>query len=96
MAKTFIPILAFSFVLLALTSVAADPQNAVETSGSSSNLQTKVLVDSIGDVHVLWLIPPLNGSTSGPGLWYGKYAPNGTKNVPPMCISNSTSVKYGI
>ena len=94
MAKTFVPILVFSFVLLALTSVAADPQNAIETAGSSSNLQTKVLVDSMGDVHVLWLIPPLNGSTSGPGLWYGKYAPNGTKNVPPTRISNSTSVKY--
>jgi hypothetical protein len=57
------------------------------------DLETRVLVDSKGAIHVLWTVPPLNGSGSTPGLWYGKYEPNGTDAIPPTLIRNSSLVQ---
>jgi len=58
-----------------------------------NDLQTKVLQDSQGNVHVLWLVPALNSSLSGPGIWYSKYSPNGTDTIPPTRITNSTTIQ---
>jgi DNA-binding MarR family transcriptional regulator len=59
----------------------------------SRNLATKVLVDSKGAIHVLWTVPPLNKSGSTPGVWYGKYEPNGSDAIPPTLIRNSSVVQ---
>ncbi|HUK51433.1 MAG TPA: winged helix-turn-helix domain-containing protein [Terriglobales bacterium] len=92
MTKTLLSIILFSFILLTLGSVAAEPQTPSESINSANNIQTSVQVDALGDIHVLWLVPALNRSSSAPGIWYSKYAPNGTKSVPPTHITNSTSI----
>jgi DNA-binding transcriptional ArsR family regulator len=92
MVKLLLFVFVLSLVLLGIASVAAEPQNLVDATNTQNNLQTNVQVDSLGDIHVLWIVPPLNGSASGPGIWYGKYAPNGTKSIPPTQVSNSTTI----
>ena len=64
------------------------------SSGAAPNdLQTKVYQDADGNVHVLWLVPGLNNSLTGSGIWYSKYSPNGTDAIPPTRISNSTTIQ---
>ena len=58
-----------------------------------NDLQTKVLQDSKGNVHVLWVVPALNNSASGPGIWYSRYNPNGTDTIPITRITNSTTIQ---
>jgi len=65
----------------------------ISATASSSDLQTKVFQDTEGNVHVLWLVPALNNSLSGPGIWYSKYSPNGTDDIPPTRITNSTGIQ---
>jgi hypothetical protein len=69
------------------------PTRAQPRSTPTKNLETKVAVDSKGDIHILWTVPSLNGSTSAPGLWYAKYEPNGTDSIPPTLIRNSSLVQ---
>jgi len=59
----------------------------------SGNISTKVVVDDQGDIHILWTVPAGNGSVTTPGIWYGRYAANGTRTVPPKLIRNSSSVQ---
>jgi DNA-binding transcriptional ArsR family regulator len=75
--------------------VTAGAQGYLGTSAtaSSSDLQTKVFQDTDGNVHVLWLVPALNNSLSGPGIWYSKYSPNGTDDIPPTRITNSSGIQ---
>jgi len=94
MTKGFTALLAFAIALLATM----PPTTASLRSGATPNtqpndLQTKVLQDAEGNVHVLWIVPGLNGSVSGPGIWYGKYSPNGTDTIPPTRITNSTTIQ---
>jgi DNA-binding transcriptional ArsR family regulator len=62
-------------------------------SAVSTNIQTKVLIDSRGDIHLLWTVPALNGSGPAPGIWYSKYDPNGTSSLAPTLIVNSSLVQ---
>ena len=52
-----------------------------------------MVLDSAGNVHVLWLVRPSNSSYTPPGLWYAKYSANGTEVASPMRIANSTTVQ---
>ncbi len=94
MSKGFIALLAFTMALLAMVppTIASQGTGVPPTMGPN-DLQTKVLQDSQGNVHVLWLVPGLNSSLSGPGIWYSKYSPNGTDTIPPTRITNSTTIQ---
>jgi len=94
MSKGFLALLAFLITLVATIAPITASQGPVSTSTAQSNdLQTKVLQDFEGNVHVLWLVPARNNSASGPGMWYSKYSPNGTDTIPPTRITNSTSIQ---
>ena len=94
MSKGFLTLLAFLITLVATTQPITASQGPVSTSTAQPNdIQTKVLQDSEGNVHVLWLVPALNNSASGPGIWYSKYSPNGTDTIPPTKITNSTTIQ---
>ena len=95
MPKPFIALLAFAVALLTMVPVASGAQGYLRISAttSPSDLQTKVFQDTEGNVHVLWLVPALNNSLSGPGIWYSKYSPNGTDDIPPTRITNSTGIQ---
>ena len=92
MSKAFVALVFFA-VALALVPVQASSMSSLEvpSAASTSDLQTKVLQDSAGNIHLLWFVPALNGSL--PGIWYTKYSPNGTNTVPPIRITNSTTVQ---
>jgi len=68
------------------------PQRPTIGLAFATNLETKVLTDSKGAVHILWTVPSSNSSGSTPGLWYSRYAPNGTDSIPPTLIRNSSLV----
>jgi len=96
MSKGFVALLAFTTLVL----VASTPTYVASQSSQQSlltyppnDLQTKVVQDAEGNVHVLWLVPLLNNSATSPGIWYSKYTPNGTDAVPPMQLTNSTGVQ---
>lgn len=94
MSKGFLALLAFAVALLAmvpLTTASQRPESP--TTIDPNDLQTKVLQDVEGNVHVLWLVPAQNSSASGPGIWYSKYTPNGTDTIPPSRITNSTTIQ---
>ena len=94
MSKGFLALLAFTIALLAtLPPTTASQHSALPAAIEPNDLQTKVLQDTEGNVHVLWLVPALNNSASGPGIWYSKYDPNGTNSIPPMKITNSTTIQ---
>ena len=95
MPKPSVALLAFAVALLTMIPVTAGAQGYLGTSAtaSSSDLQTKVFQDTDGNVHVLWLVPALNNSLSGPGIWYSKYSPNGTDDIPPTRITNSSGIQ---
>ncbi len=95
MPRAFVALLALTFALLASAPVAVGAQGYPRNSGAaaSSDWHTKVFQDTKGNVHVLWLVPALNNSLAGPGIWYSKYSPNGTDAVPPTRITNSTTVQ---
>ena len=95
MPKPFVALLAFAVALLTMVPVASGAQGYLRISAttSPSDLQTKVFQDTEGNVHVLWLVPALNNSLSGPGIWYSKYSPNGTDDIPPTRITNSTGIQ---
>jgi predicted transcriptional regulator len=95
MTKGFVALLAFTIALLATVSPTTASQRPGTTLNSTqpSDLQTKVLQDAEGNVHVLWIVPALNASASGPGIWYSKYSPNGTDSISPTRITNSTTIQ---
>jgi DNA-binding transcriptional ArsR family regulator len=94
MTKGFIALLAFTIALLAaVPSIAASQQSGLPLISAPNDLQTKVLQDANGNVHVLWLVPARNNSVSGPGIWYSKYSPNGTDTIPPTKITNSSTIQ---
>jgi len=59
----------------------------------SNNMETKVLIDSKGAIHILWTVSSSNSSESTPGLWYSKYEPNGTGAIAPTLIRNNSLVQ---
>jgi DNA-binding transcriptional ArsR family regulator len=94
MSKGLIALLTLTIALL----VTMPPTTASQHPGlpptiEPTDLQTRVLQDAEGNVHVLWLVPALNNSASGPGIWYSKYNPNGTDTIPPTKITNSTTIQ---
>ena len=95
MPKPFAALLVFIVALVVMVPAAAASQ--ISSSGSPvaspNDLQTKVYQDTDGNVHVLWLVPGLNGSLTGSGIWYSKYSPNGTDTISPTRITNSTTVQ---
>lgn len=95
MPKPFVALLAFTVALLTLVPATAGAQvyTRASSTASSSDLQTKVFQDTEGNVHVLWMVPALNNSLTGPGIWYSKYSPNGTDAIPPTRITNSTTIQ---
>ena len=95
MPKTFVALLAFSVALLTMFPATAGAQGYLRISGTalSSDLQTKVFQDTAGNVHLLWLVPALNNSLTGPGIWYSRSSPNGTDTIPPTRITNSTTIQ---
>ena len=95
MPKAFVALLAFTVALLTLVPATAGAQGYLRISGtaSSSDLQTKIFQDTEGNVHVFWIVPALNNSLTGPGIWYSKYSPNGTDAIPPTRITNSTTIQ---
>ena len=94
MSKGFLAFLAFMItLLLTIPPTAASQRPGLAGTIEPNDLQTKVLQDAEGNVHVLWLVPALNNSVSGPGIWYSKYTPNGTDTIPPMKITNSTTIQ---
>jgi DNA-binding transcriptional ArsR family regulator len=62
-------------------------------SASSNDVQTKVIQDSVGDLHVLSFLPELNNSSYRAGIWYSKYNQNGTDLVPPTEVANDTTIQ---
>jgi len=60
---------------------------------SFSTVATKVVLDSGGSVHIIWTVRPSNVTTTTPGIWYARYAPNGTNSIPPMIIRNATDIQ---
>jgi DNA-binding transcriptional ArsR family regulator len=60
---------------------------------SLSTLTTKVVLDSGGSVHIIWTVHPSNVTTATPGIWYARYAPNGTNSIPPKIIRNATDIQ---
>ena len=94
MSKGFIALLAFTIALLAaVPSTSASQSASTALNGQVGDWQTKVLQDSKGNVHVLWLVPALNKSSSGPGIWYSKYSPNGTDTISAARITNSSTIQ---
>lgn len=94
MSKGFVALLAFAVALLAtVPSATASQRPALPSTIAPNDLETKVLQDAEGNVHVLWLVPVLNNSASGPGIWYSKYTPNGTDTIPPTQVANSTTIQ---
>ena len=94
MSKAFVA-LVFVAVTLAMAPVQASSGSSFEipSAASTSNLQTEVLQDSAGNLHVLWFVPVVNGSSTGSAIWYSKFSPNGTDTVPPTRITNSTTAQ---
>jgi DNA-binding transcriptional ArsR family regulator len=97
MTKGFIALIAFAITLLIVTTPAFASQTAPgeRSTLTANDLETKVLQDSQGNVHVLWIVPALNDSVAGPGIWYSKYTPNGTDTIPLTRITNSTTIQSG-
>lgn len=85
------------FTLALIIPILISPSAALPTKqyGASftKNIETKVLIDSKAAIHILWTVPSSNRSGSAPGLWYSKYAPNGTDSIPPTLIRNSSLVQ---
>jgi len=94
MSKGFLALLAFVItLLLTIPPTTASQRPGLLRTIEPNDLQTKVLQDAEGNVHVLWVVPALNNSVSGPGIWYSKYTPNGTDTMPPTKITNSTTIQ---
>jgi DNA-binding transcriptional ArsR family regulator len=86
-------------ILLATVSVVIVPQSsAVPVSDpypgqvSVPAVSTKVFLDSAGAVHILWTVHSGPAGTPA-GIWYAKYAANGTNSIPPMMLRNSTAIQ---
>jgi DNA-binding transcriptional ArsR family regulator len=94
MRRTLIALFAFSVVLLSLALNVVSSEGASPSAADPRNdIQTKVVVDGNGNVHVLWFVPALNSSSTLPGVWYSKFNPNGTGTISPTLIVNSTRVQ---
>ena len=95
MPKGYFALLVFTITVLAAIPIATASQSSPSGLASipSNDLQTKVIQDAEGNVHVLWLVPALNNSATSPGIWYSKYTPNGTDTIPPTQITNSTKIQ---
>ncbi|HXZ91182.1 MAG TPA: hypothetical protein VEG61_08975, partial [Candidatus Dormibacteraeota bacterium] len=95
MPRPFAALLVFALTLIAIVPAAATSQSTSTGSPATTpnDLQTKVYQDADGNVHVLWVVPGLNASLTGAGIWYSKYSPNGTDSIPPTRITNSTGIQ---
>jgi DNA-binding transcriptional ArsR family regulator len=94
MSKGVLALLAFTIALITIVpSTAASQSSGLPPTINPNDLQTKVLQDAKGNVHVLWVVPALNNSNSGPGIWYSKYSANGTDTIAPTRITNSTTIQ---
>ena len=95
MLRFRIGLVLFTLTLIAPILIPPSAALQAEQHGSTlaKNFETKVLVDSKGSIHILWTVPSLNLSGSAPGLWYSKYAPNGSDWTPPTLIRNSSLVQ---
>ncbi|HUK29289.1 MAG TPA: ArsR family transcriptional regulator [Candidatus Acidoferrales bacterium] len=95
MPKGFFTLFVFVTIMLVTTPLAAASPSPLKGAISlpSNDLQTRVLQDALGNVHVLWLVPALNNSATSPGIWYSKYTPNGTDTIPPTQVTNSSGVQ---
>ncbi len=53
---------------------------------------TKALLGDNGTVYMLWTV---HSALTGiqPGIWYAKYQPNGTAEIPPTLLRNSTDIQ---
>lgn len=72
----------------------ADPVSGVQLDlVSSSTVATKVVLDSGGSVHIIWTVHSSNVTTTAPGIWYARYAPNGANSIPPIIIRNATDIQ---
>jgi DNA-binding MarR family transcriptional regulator len=92
-SKLELGLFVFAFaILLPQFGILTFGQNGLQVA-RSNNLETKVLIDSKGSIHILWTVPSSNSSGSTPGIWYSKYDPNGTGAVPPTLIRNSSLVQ---
>jgi DNA-binding transcriptional ArsR family regulator len=92
-AKLGLGIFVLAFLIAIPQLGAASPQRTTIGLTPTTNLETKVLTDSKGAVHIIWTVPSSNSSGSTPGLWYSKYSPNGTDSIPPTLIKNSSLVQ---
>lgn len=85
--------LAIIFPILISPTIALPSKQDGLASLLTKNIETKVLTDSKGAIHILWTVPASNSSGSTPGLWYSKYAPNASDSVPPTLVRNSSLVQ---
>jgi hypothetical protein len=81
-------VLAFAIAIAQVVTVA--PQDHARGLTPLMNLETKVLIDLRGAMHVLRIVPSVNSSGSTAGLWYSMYAPNSSDAVPPTLIRSSS------
>ena len=87
-------------ILLVTVSVVITPQlSAIPVDDPSPGqvsvpaVSTKVLLDSVGAVHILWTVHSSGLAGTPAGIWYARYAANGTNSIPPMILRNSTSIQ---
>ena len=83
-------ILVFAIVL-GLAPVRAS--STVIPNTSSNEVETKIIADSLGDLHVLSFVPGFMNSSGAVGIWYSKYSANGTALVLPTEVANDTTIQ---
>ena len=52
-----------------------------------------MFVDGSGVVHMLWAVHSALLTGIQAGIWYARYAPNGTTEIPPILLRNSTNIQ---
>jgi DNA-binding transcriptional ArsR family regulator len=88
------------FVLLATISLVMIPQSEATTSAYTNlgdftlpPVTTNVFLGINGTVHMLWIVHSAELTGIKRGIWYARYAPNGTTTIPPVLLRNSTTVQ---
>lgn len=80
-----------------LVSLVSYPSRATTPSTSTAYVvngaMSKTVVDSAGGVSFLWVARPLNSQDQTSGIWYSRFALNGTNLISPVQIRNSTEVQ---
>ena len=78
-------------VVLGLAPVRAT--STVIPNAISNDIETKIIGDSLGDLHVLSFVSGLMNSSGAAGIWYSKYSANGTALVSPTEVANDTTIQ---